>query len=195
MSDEPDESDIPTPAGSTTAKPTTTLSDAGIYHFSGDVSGSSVKPVIEWILTENLKRRHQRLTLIVTSYGGEVYSCFSLIDVMLGSAIPVDTISLGYVASAGLLIAMHGVKRSMTTNTYVMSHQYSGVTWGKQHELIAQRKNDDWLTTRFIEMYVKRSKLTAEEIKVKLLGPSDTFLTAAEALQYGLVDEIKDFTT
>lgn len=193
MSDEPDEIESTTTSSTTTTSKAVkgSLAENGIRYFCATVSGDTCKSVIEWILEENLKARFPRLTLIVSSYGGEAYASFALIDAMLGSAIPVDTIGLGYIASAGLLIFMHGANRKLTRNTYVMSHQYSGWNVGKQHELIAQRKEEDWLAERFIEMYLARSKLNREQIKAILLGPSDTFLTAQECIDFGLADEIK----
>ncbi len=176
----------------TTAK-ATSLSDAGGYYLCGHIEGSSCKPAIEWILSENLKGKQERLTLIVSSYGGEVYPAFALIDAMIGSAIPVDTLGLGYIASAGLTIFIHGAVRRVTPNTFILAHQYAGWSIGKHHELLAGRKEQDWLMERFIDMHVRQSrgKLTRDDVKAKLMGPSDTFITAEEALSYGLVDEIR----
>lgn len=167
------------------------LLDRGIMYLCSSIDGSACKPVIEWIIEENFKKSHERLTLFISSYGGEVYASFALIDAMLGSKIPVDTVGLGYIASAGLGIFIYGEKRYITNNTFILAHQYSGGKYGKQHELVASRKEEDWLTERFIDMYQKRSKLDREGVKKILLGESDTFLTAREALEYGLADEIR----
>lgn len=167
------------------------LSDNGIKYLCANIDGYACKPIIEWILEENFKKRFKRLTLIITSYGGQVYPSFGLIDVMMGSAIPVDTVGLGYIASAGLTIFIHGKRRVLTPNTYILAHQYSGAHYGKEHELVASRKEEDWLSEKFIDMYTKNSKLSVEQVKNILLKPSDTFLTAKEALKYGLTDEIR----
>jgi ATP-dependent Clp protease protease subunit len=190
MADEPDSPDEKNEDKSS-AKSGKSLSDAGIKYFCSDITGSSCQSVIEWILEENLKARHERLILIISSYGGEVYASFALIDAMVGSKIPVDTIGLGYIASAGLGIFIYGSKRILTNNTYIVAHQWSAGKYGKQHELIAGRKEEDWLKEKSIDMYTARSKLTREQVEKMLLGPSDTFLTAKEALEYGLADEIR----
>lgn len=167
------------------------LSDAGIKYLCDDISSSSCKDVIEWILEENLRAKHARLILIITSGGGHVFPAFAVVDAMRGSKIPVDTLGLGYIASAALGIFIYGARRAVTENTYILCHQWSGGKYGKQHELIAGRKEEDWLKERFIDMYTRRSKLTRKQVSELLLGPSDTFLTAKEALSYGLADEIK----
>ena len=110
---------------------------------------------------------------------------------MRGSKIPVDTVGLGYIASAGLGIFIYGARRAITENTYILCHQWTSGKYGKQHELLASRKEEDWLKERFIDMYAARSKLSREQVETLLLGPSDTFLTAKEALEYGLTDEIR----
>lgn len=185
MADEPiDRPDTP-------ATKTTSLSDAGVRYLCDDISGSSCRGVIEWILEENLLGKRKSLTLIISSYGGSVYASFALIDTMRGSKIPINTVGLGYIASAGLGIFIYGAHRVVTPNTFILAHQWSGGNYGKQHELLAGRKEEDWLKERFLDMYAERSKLSREQVEKLLLGPSDTFLTAKEALEYGLADEIK----
>jgi len=192
MAEEPSpDSPAESPQSSAPAKTGATLSDAGVYYLCDSIAGSTCRGPIEWILTENLKAKQERLTLIISSYGGEVYASFALIDAMLGSKIPVDTVGLGYIASAGLGIFIYGQHRVITRNTFILAHQWSGGRYGKQHELLAGRKEEDWLKERFVTMYTNRSKLSRERVESLLLGPSDTFLTAQECLEYGLADEVK----
>jgi ATP-dependent protease ClpP protease subunit len=192
MADDPDKPDTDKPdSDSGSAKSGKSLSDAGVKYLCSDITGSACKDIIEWILEENMINKRERLTLMISSYGGEVYAAFALIDAMMGSKIPVNTVGLGYIASAGLSIFIYGAHRVITQNTYILAHQYSGFRIGKQHELIAGRKEEDWLKERFIDMYTRRSKLSREQVSTLLLGPSDTFLTAKEALEYGLADEIR----
>ena len=186
-----EEGDDEAPVSSPPKPPDSSLASHGIKYLCSPISGDACKPIIEWIIEENYKQKHERLTLFISSFGGEVYSSFGLIDAMRGSQIPVDTVGLGYIASAGLGIFIYGAKRSITQNTLIVAHQYSGGKYGKAHELIAGRKEEDWLTERFIDMYTERSKLTRKQVATLLLGPSDTFLTAKEAIKYGLADEIR----
>ena len=69
-----------------------------------DISLNSVKTATEWILEANFtEERPEMLNLLITSPGGDLNAAFALIDVMRGSAIPVRTIGLGQIASAGLV--------------------------------------------------------------------------------------------
>jgi ATP-dependent protease ClpP protease subunit len=82
-------------------------------------------------------------------------------------------------------------ERIMTKNTYVMVHQFSDSIEGKYHELVAMRKSQDDLHRRFIKHFVDRTKMSEKQVKDILMGSSDKWLTAKEALKYGLCDKIQ----
>jgi len=179
--------------------PTSQLLQAqGIYVFMGEVDTESVKPVIEWILLENhvIKKRKKELLLMICSSGGELESGFALIDVMNSSAIPIKTVGLGQVASAGLLVflAGHAGRRVLTPNTSILSHQYSWGSDGKHHELFAVTKEFSLVQQRMLTHYKRTTGLDEETIKIKLLPPSDVYLSAEEAVALGICDFISDLT-
>jgi ATP-dependent protease ClpP protease subunit len=167
------------------------LKDSGTYLFTGYVDESSVKPCIEWILESCLAGTHKELTLVVSSGGGYVNDCFALIDVMRGSAIPINTLGLGCIASCGLTIFLFGKKRVLTENTFVLSHQYSAGVQGKHHELFADRKAQDWMHERLTKMYMEKTGLSRKQVEKHLLGPSDSHLSAEECLDLGICHEVK----
>ena len=76
----------------------------------GDVEQENIKPIVEWILHENhvVKKKRKELLLMVCSEGGDMGAAFALIDVMHSSPIPIKTVGLGVIASAGLLIFIAG---------------------------------------------------------------------------------------
>ena len=179
--------------------PTSQLLQAqGIYVFMGEVDTESVKPIIEWILLENhvIKKRKKELLLMVCSSGGELESGFALIDVMNSSAIPIKTVGLGQVASAGLLVflAGHAGRRVLTPNTSILSHQYSWGSDGKHHELFAVTKEFSLVQQRMLTHYKRTTGLDEDTIKSKLLPPSDVYLSAEEAIELGICDFISDLT-
>lgn len=171
------------------------LRDKGIYFLWSDIDDSSIKPVCEWILQHNFndKNRPEFLTLVINSWGGALDSGLALVDFMEGSQIPIRTIGVGTIASCGLTIFMAGQKgeRAVTPNTSILSHQYSWFRWGKQHELVASRKEEDNVQERLYRHYRKYTGFTDEQIKEKLLPASDVWLTAEEAKTLSLVDKIK----
>lgn len=170
------------------------LQAAGMYVFMGEVSTETVQPVIEWILYENFvsKKRKKELLLMICSEGGDMSAAFALIDVMLSSVIPIKTVGLGQIASAGLLIFLTGSagRRVLTPNTSILSHQFSWGSDGKAHELFATVKEFELTQQRMVNHYIKCTGLNEEQIRKSLLPPHDVYLTAQEALDLHVCDAI-----
>ena len=167
----------------------------GHHVFMSDVTQETMKPLIDWIISENFnqKEKKRELTLGICSPGGDLNACFALVDVMKGSKIPIRTIGMGMIASCGLLMFISGEKgrRILTPNTSILSHQYSWGTYGKEHELFAQVKEYDLTTERIVNHYKKCTGLTEKDIRKYLLPPHDVWLSAKEAKKLGLCDKIQ----
>lgn len=172
------------------------LEELGYYLLMDDITSESVKDIMEWILRENLNNKHKlkELTLIIHSYGGSLTAAFALIDIMRGSSIPVRTVGVGAICSAGLLIFMSGAKgkRILTPNTSILSHQWAWGAWGKEHELFAKVKEYELTTERIIAHYIKCTGLKEKDVRKYLLPPEDRWISANEAKKLGICDEVKD---
>ena len=169
--------------------------ESGIIYFSDHFDSNTTKPVINTIIEKNLlpqKERPKEITLIINSPGGEVHSAFALIDTMKGSAIPIKTVGLGMIASCGILTFMAGTKgrRVITPNTSILSHQYSWGSVGKEHELFARVREFELSTQRMMDHYKKCTGLSEKKIREILLPAEDVWLSAKEAVKYGIADKI-----
>lgn len=172
-----------------------TLRDSGVLLLFGEITEETSKECVAWILEMNLtlgtKHNHKVLSLVINSPGGEMSHAYSIIDTMRGSSIPIYTIGMGEICSAGLMIFMSGVNRTITPNTSIMTHQYNWGSSGKHHELIAATKEFNHSHRRMIEHYKECTKLDEETIIKDLLTSTDVWLSAEEAKKYNLCDEIK----
>jgi ATP-dependent Clp protease protease subunit len=178
-------------------KPGEAMYNAGMYYFHEGFNNKSTATVINWIIDQNLQpktTRKNQLTLIINSPGGSVHSAFALIDTMKGSAIPVHTVGVGLIASCGILTFMAGKKghRVITPNTSILSHQYSWGSRGKEHELFATMREFELSSERMIAHYRKCTGLTEKKIREVLLPAEDVWLSAEEAIKYGIADEIRE---
>jgi len=173
------------------------IADHHYLLFFKEFDASNVGEAIEFILARNLmkKDRPKLMKMLINSPGGEVSSAFALIDTMKGSKIPIYTYGLGEIASSGLLTFIAGERghRYITRNTSILSHQYSWGSWGKEHELHARVKEFDNTQTRMLEHYKKCTGLSEKDVRKYLLPPEDVWLTAKEAIKYGIADQIVDF--
>lgn len=173
------------------------LSDHGIFLLKDSIDTENTSEAIEFILTHNLnpaKKRPKNLIIIINSPGGDLSAAFALIDIMKGSKIPVHTLGLGQISSAGLLIFMAGKKgfRTITPNTSILSHQFSWGSEGKEHELIAIIKEFNLTSKRMLNHYIKCTGLKEEMIKKILMPAQDVYLDADEAVKYNIADKVVD---
>lgn len=171
------------------------LQSLGAYMMFDPVDAYSMHGLNEFILKANyVFPEDQPVTIFLNSPGGDVYSGFGTIDLMECSRIKIQTVTVGIVASMAALIFTAGTKgmRIMSKNSFIMTHQFSSYLEGKYHELIAQRDHEDDLQSRFITHFLRHSKMNESEIKDVLLRSSDTYISAKEAVKYGLCDRIQD---
>lgn len=168
-----------------------------VYCLFHDVNEEKAEEITEWILFNNYlppEERPDALTLIVNSNGGSLPAAFSIVDFMRSSEIPVHTIGSGIIASAGLFIVMSGVKGERTLSEYcsIMSHQFATETgYDKYHELMSVVDEFENTQNRLISHLKLCTGLTRKQIDKKLMNKSDIWLTAQEAVDLGLADNIQ----
>ncbi len=131
------------------------------------------------------------IKLYITSPGGLVYQVFSAIDTIQSLKVPVHTICKGFVASAGTLLSLAGKKRFITENSYMLIHELRSGTWGKFSHMVESVENSKQLMDHIKSYYLKRTKITAEELEEQL--KKDVTWNAQKCLEKGLVDEIIRF--
>lgn len=166
------------------------LEDKGFFFIFGDINDCVSEDAIRFILEKNMSSNLDKLTLIISSVGGNVADAFAIIDTIKCSKIPVNTVGLGQVASSALMIFLSGSERILTPNTSVLSHQFFWGSFGKEHELFAVQKEIDLTSGRILNHYKDCTNLSEEKIKNLLLPSHDVWLSAQEALEYGVCDKI-----
>lgn len=175
----------------------TTLESRGIYLFFDTFHPQSAKQLCAWILEKNFNPGDLKyLTLVINSPGGSVVDAFAIIDIMNSSHLPIHTVGLGEVCSAGFATFISGAKghRILTPNTTIMSHQFSWGSRGKEHDLISHQKAVGLLGKRMIEHYKKCTGLSEKVVREKLLPSSDVWLSSSEAKKLGVCDIVKEFS-
>ena len=159
------------------------------------VDEESSEDLCEFIIKSNyIFPPDQPLTILINSPGGGVYDGFGIIDLMECSRLKIATVAIGVVASMASMIFTAGSKgmRTMSRNSYIMTHQFHNWFEGRYHEFVAGRDHEDDLHQRFIQHFVRHSKMTEKQVADILLGPSDKWINAKDALKYGLCDRIQD---
>lgn len=130
------------------------------------------------------------IKLYIDSYGGMVYQCLGLTSVMDKSVTPIHTFVTGCAMSAGFMIAIHGHRKFCYSTTTFMYHQLSSGAFGELktiEESVEQKKK---LHKTLEELVLKKTKIGKKRLKEVYEMKQDWFMTAEEALEVGVVDEI-----
>jgi ATP-dependent Clp protease, protease subunit len=169
------------------------LLENSVHFLVGEIDENNIHDCIQWIVYENLRpTSNKTLTLYINSTGGDLYQAFALIDIMRYSQLPIRTIGIGACMSAAFLIFASGTtgERYAAPNTSFMCHQFSSGGEAKYHDIKAEMKENDSLNAKMIDILRDATALAPSVIKKKLLPASDVFLTAQEAIDLGIADQL-----
>ena len=130
------------------------------------------------------------ISFYINSPGGVVTAGLAVYDTMQYIRSPVSTVCVGMAASAGSLLLTAGAagKRYALPNSQVMIHQPSGGAQGQATDIEIQAREILKTRARLNQIYVHHTKQPIEAIEAKM--ERDTYLTAEEARDFGLVDEV-----
>ena len=132
------------------------------------------------------------ISFYINSPGGVVSAGLAIYDTMQYIRSPVSTVCIGQAASMGSLLLTAGAKgkRYALPNARVMVHQPSGGAQGQATDIEIQAREILTLRKRLNEIYVKHTGQPIEAIERKL--ERDTYMSAEESRDFGLVDEVVD---
>jgi ATP-dependent Clp protease protease subunit len=140
-----------------------------------------------YLESENPKKQ---IDMYINSPGGVVTSGLAIYDTMQYIKSPVSTVCMGMAASMGSFLLMAGEPglRITLPNARMMVHQPSGGFQGKASDI--ERHAEDIIKTkrRLNELYAKHCGRTYEEVERTL--DRDSFMSAEEAKEWGIVDHI-----
>ena len=135
---------------------------------------------------------NEDITFFINSPGGVVTAGMAIYDTMQFIKPDVCTVVMGQACSMGSLLATAGApgKRKMLPNARHMIHQPSGGAGGQATDMEIQVKEILKMKQNLTQLYVKHNSKgkTYEEFLAAM--ERDNFMSAQEALEYGLIDEI-----
>lgn len=137
--------------------------------------------------SENPKRE---IAMYINSPGGYVSSGLAIYDTMQYVRCPISTVCVGQAASMGSLLLAAGQKgmRIALPNARVMLHQPSGGYSGVATDIERHAEEIIELKRRLNQIYVRHTGQPFEKVERTL--DRDTFLTAEEAMEFGIVDKV-----
>lgn len=131
------------------------------------------------------------ITMVINSPGGSVTAGMSIYDTMKGVSCDVSTVCLGMAASMGAFLLAAGTKgkRYMTPNSEVMIHQVMGNASGQAVDVQIAANRIGRMKENLNRMLANFTGQLLERIQTDT--DRDYFMTAEEAVAYGMVDQIR----
>lgn len=167
------------------------LSDR-IVMLNGPIDDTTASLITAQLLFLESQDSEKDISLYINSPGGSVTSGFAIYDTMNYIKCDVSTICIGMAASMGAFLLSSGAKgkRVVLPNSEVMIHQplISGGLGGQQTDIMITAKNLEKTRERLEKIIAKNCDKTYEEVHIAC--ERDNYMTAEEAVEFGLVDKI-----
>ena len=161
-----------------------------IIFVSGPVHDGMSSLIVAQLLHLEAENPSKDISMYINSPGGVVTSGLSIYDTMQYIKPKVGTLVIGPAASMGSLLLAGGEAgmRYALPNAEVMVHQPSGGYRGQATDIMIHAKHTERLKERLNRIYVKHTGQDYETVVDAL--ERDNFMTAEEAKDWGLIDEI-----
>ena len=165
-----------------------------IVFLNGEVNDQVSNSICAQLLFLEAEDSSEDINFYINSPGGVVTAGMAMYDTMQYIKPDVSTIVMGQACSMGSLLANAGApgKRFMLPKARHMIHQPSGGARGQQTDIEIAAQEIRRMRDELKESYVKHNSKgkTFDEVNKDI--ERDNFMTAPEALEYGLIDEIVD---
>jgi hypothetical protein len=159
--------------------------------FLGDeVNSQTANIVVAQLLHLAYQNPDEDIKLYINSPGGSVYDGLAILDTINFIKPDVQTIGIGLQASMGAFLLAAGTKgkRGILPNARVMIHQPSSGTRGKITDQEIDLKEGLTLKEKLAEILAKNTGQNLEKLKNDM--ERDYWMSAEEAVKYGIVDKI-----
>jgi ATP-dependent Clp protease protease subunit len=165
-----------------------------IVMLNGPVEDMMANTIVAQLLFLESENPDKEISLFINSPGGVITSGMSIYDTMQFIKCDVATYVMGQACSMGSFLAQAGTagKRYMLPYARHMIHQPSGGARGMQSDIEIQYKEITKMKDVLTKLYVKHNTKGKTYADFERDMDRDTFMSAEEALEYGLIDKIID---
>ncbi|MBQ8616284.1 MAG: Clp protease ClpP [Clostridia bacterium] len=166
------------------------LPEENILRIDGEIASESWwgDEVTPREFREDLNRIQGDVTVFISSPGGDVVAASEIYTALKEHKGHVTVMIDGVAASAASVIAMAGDTVRMAPTAYLMIHRAGTVAWGNVDDMDEAARQLREIDDGIILAYQTRSHLSRDELLN--LMKQESWLNAASALEYGLIDEI-----
>lgn len=134
------------------------------------------------------------IMIYIDSYGGSVDALSTMIETMDEVTNPLITVCIGKAMSCGAILLSHGDLRFCGRHSRVLIHEVSGGTSGNVHDVQTDAAEMKRLNEYFMNLLATNCRISggykALRKQIKTKDGKDLYMTAQEAIKFGIVDEI-----
>ena len=161
-----------------------------IIFLSGPIDDGAANTVVAQMLFLEMEDPDRDIMLYINSPGGSISAGMAIYDTMKYLKCEVSTLCIGMAASMGAFLLAAGAKgkRKALPNSEIMIHQPLGGAEGQATDVLIHAEHMRFIKQRMTEELAKN---TGKPVKtVEKDTERDNFMTAEQALKYGIIDEI-----
>lgn len=161
-----------------------------IIFVDGEIRDETADLVVAQILYLESENPEKDINMYINSPGGSVTAGLAIYDTMQYVKCDVQTICMGQAASMGAILLAGGTigKRYALPSSRVMIHQPWGGAQGQESDIAIQAKEIVRLKKLSIQYFSQQTGKSEEEVARDM--ERDFYMSAQEALDYGIVDHI-----
>jgi len=161
-----------------------------IIFLVGPVADATANLIVAQLLFLESENPEKDISLYINSPGGSVYAGMAIYDTMQFVKPDVATLCTGLAASMGAFLLAAGAKgkRISLPNSRIMIHQPSGGAQGQATDIEIHAREILYLRERLNRILAENTGQPIERISVDT--ERDNFMSAADALSYGLIDKV-----
>jgi len=161
-----------------------------IIFLNGEVNDAVAALVCAQLLFLEAENPRKPIQLYINSPGGVVTSGLAMYDTMQYIRAPVHTLCMGTARSMGSFLLMAGApgERAALPNASILIHQPSGGYQGQASDMLIHAEEILRTKQRMTRLYAEHCGRSIEEFERAM--DRDRFMTAEEAMQWGLIDRI-----
>ena len=161
-----------------------------IIFLSGPIDDNVANAVVAQMLFLEMENPDQDIMLYINSPGGSISSGMAIYDTMKYLKCEVSTLCIGMVASMAAFLLAAGAKgkRKALPNSEVMIHQPLGGTEGQATDILIHAEHILRIKKKMNEELSRNTGKPLEDVEKDV--ERDHYMTAEQALEYGIIDEI-----
>ncbi|MDP5183729.1 ATP-dependent Clp protease proteolytic subunit [Blastococcus sp. BMG 814] len=172
------------------SNPYNKLFEERIIFLGVQIDDASANDVMAQLITLESADPDRDITIYINSPGGSFTSLMAIYDTMMFVRPDIQTVCMGQAASAAAVLLAAGTpgKRLALPYSRVLIHQPSGEAGGQVSDLEIHAAEIQRVRTQMEEILARHTGRTADQVRADI--DRDKILTAPEAKEYGIVDQV-----